>query len=183
MTPAKVKADRRSGAIRIRIAAGPMGEHRYWNEALAECKGRSLQAFYDPQDLTADVTVFSLDGRRVCEAQHLGDVAFADHDTAKEHGKNKRRYVKAAKKMAAAERRMKQLETAARYPKAKEAEPPQPGMVTANFEQSLKVANGGVVGAGRDEAQDSDSRITDMILEMGERWRKEVAAREGWGDA
>ena len=183
LTPEKVHADRRSGEISIRIAAGPMGEHRYWNEALADYKGRTLQAFYDPQDLTADVTVFSLDGRRVCEAQHLGNVAFADHDAAKEHGKNRRRYVKAAKKMAEAERRMKKLEVAAKYPKAAEAEPPEPGVVTANFEQSVKVVNGSAVDGRGDEAQEYDSRFTDRILEVSERWLEERRAAEGWGDA
>ena len=126
LMPEAVRADSKSGELRLKAGKGPMGQHRYWTEALTELKGKKVQAYYDPEDLAKPVSVYTLDGRYVGRAEHLADTGFADTAAAREWQKNKARRLKAQKKVARAERRMKDLEVAAAYPKAEEGAPPDP---------------------------------------------------------
>ena len=146
--PALVTPNRRTGEIFILAVpgAGSLGRPRYWTPDLARNKGRQLTAYYDPEDLKAPVTVFSPDGRLACIAEHVGDVAFNDTAAGKEHARNKRRYIKAAKAAARAEQRMTSLEAAAVSPRREGIEPPEPGVVSPNFRQQVRVVNGDVTG-------------------------------------
>ena len=116
LVPEAVKADKRSGEIRLSAGRGPLGRHRYWSEELGECKGRALVAKYDPRDLNSAVDVYDPDGRFVCRARHLDDAGFGDTEAAREWAKQKRRHAKAAKRAAEAERRLGALELQAAYP-------------------------------------------------------------------
>lgn len=145
LMPEVVRADRARGEIRLKAGRGPHGQHRYWTEALAEYKAQQLVAYYDPAELTQPVTVYTLDGRFIARAEHLGDVGFNDTQTGREWGKNKARYVKARKLAATAERRMTDLEVAALYPQPENTQPPEPGVVHPNFGQRRRVVNGDLV--------------------------------------
>ena len=189
--PALVTPNRRTGEIFILAVpgAGSLGRPRYWTPDLARNKGRQLTAYYDPEDLKAPVTVFSPDGRLACIAEHIGDVAFNDTAAGKEHARNKRRYIKAAKAAARAEQRMTSLEAAALSPRREGVEPPEPGVIVPNFGQGLKVVNGEVVdvapaGNGPDSAWMSDS-LDDMAYQQGleyfEQTRTDRKDRHGRG--
>ena len=187
--PAAVTPNRRSGEISIQVAPGALGRLRYWSPELARYKGRQLTAYYDPEDLKAPVTVFALGGKLACAAEHIGDVAFLDTAAAKEHARNQRRLVKHAKAAAKVEQRMTALEAAALTPKREGVQRPEPGVVAPNFNQRLKVASGAVAGPTQAEAdpdagrtEERNSRFDKVILDMGERFFKEIAA-EGRIDA
>lgn len=171
LMPEVVRASQRSGEIALKAGRGPMGQHRFWTEKLIEYKGHRLVAYYDPQALTRPITVHTLDGRYICQADHRGDVAFNDTSAAREHAKNKARYRKANKKAAAAQQRMRELEVAARYPKQlqNEAEIPESSVVAGNFQQKMVVdtATGEVLDRGAmDEPGAFEGVFVDLISSM-----------------
>lgn len=110
-----VTADSRTGTLTLRAGRGPQGANRYWCEALAEQAGRKVAVHFDPENLAADVHVYSLAGAYLLTAQRMASSAFNDTVTAREHAKFKERLVKARKKAADAETRMSDLERAALY--------------------------------------------------------------------
>ena len=171
-----VRADSRSGELRLKAGKGPMGQHRYWTEALTEFKGRKVTAYYDPEDLAKPVSVYTLDGRYIAQAEHLADTGFADTATAREWQKNKARKLKAQKKAARAERRMRALEVAAAYPEAEEGTPPEPGVVAGNFGQKRQVDKLQQVVGGKTPREDEEelSAVDRFVLANMEGWKKET---------
>ncbi len=86
-------------------------------------------------------------------------------------------------------RQLTALEAATLTPKREGVQRPEPGMVAPNFNQRLKVASGAVAGPTQAEAdpaagrtEERNSRFNKVILKMGERFFKELAA-EGRIDA
>ena len=171
---AQVLGSRGELTLQMPNTSGPLGRHRYWSENLENWMGREVCAYYDPGDMTQPVTVYSLDGRKICAAEHIPDVGFRDREAAREHAKNKHRYIKAQKAALDAQLRMSEQEHAAAYSKveAEPVEPPEPGLVTPNFSQPLKAVNGEVVGGPRD-AKDRETELTlrDEILAMHRQWK------------
>ena len=177
--PAAVTPSPGAGEISIRLAPGELGRLRYWSKDLARHRGRKLTAYYDPENLKAPVTVLDPDGRLACVAEHLGDVAFNDAAAAKEHARNKRRHVKAAKAAAKAQKRMTSLQAAALSPKPEGAEPPEAGVAAPNFRQQVRVASGDVVAPPPvEEYTEEQRRFDERIIAMGDR---EIGFREGVG--
>ena len=175
LMPEVVRADSRTGELRLKAGKGPSGQHRYWTEKLTEFKGKKVQAYYDPEDLAKAVSVYALDGRFIAQAEHLADTGFADTATAREWQKNKARKLKAQKKAARAERRMNQLEVAAAYPEAEEGAPPDPGVVAGNFGQKRQVDElRRVVGGKPPMGPVGPSQTDELILKLHERWKKET---------
>lgn len=123
-----VRADGRSGFIALEAGRGPLGKHRYWCEHLPQFASQKLAVHFDPDNLSADVHVYSLDGRYLFAAQHQATVAFNDTQAAREHAKFKQRRIKAQKQVAAAEVRMDELERKHLYQAATNAplEPAKP---------------------------------------------------------
>lgn len=145
LMPEVVRANARSGELRLKAGQGPMGKNRFWAPELMEHSGEELIVYFDPENIAGNpVSVYSMDGRFICSANHLGDVAFNDTAAAREWAKNKSRHMKANKLVAAAEVRMSELEVAAMYP-AQDAPPliPQPGIVAPNFGQKRVVVTRG----------------------------------------
>ena len=116
LMPETVRVHARRGEIALRAGSSPLGRHRYYADALGAWQGQQVVAWYDPDALSRPVTVQTLDGRTLCRAEHQGDVAFQDMGAAREHAKNKRRWLAAKKRAAAAEVRMSALEVQAQYP-------------------------------------------------------------------
>ena len=176
LVPEVVRADSRSGEIRLKAGKGPMGQHRYWTEALTEFKGRKLTVYYDPEDLSRSVSVYTLDGRYVARAEHLANTGFADTAAAREWQRNKARKLKAQKKAARAEKRMKDLEVAAAYPEAEEGTPPDPGVVAGNFGQKRQVDKLQQVVGGKTPREDEEelSAVDRFVLANMEGWKKET---------
>ncbi len=125
-----VTADKRSGLVALQAGRGPNGVNRYWCEALAELAGRKVAVHFDPDDLAADVHVYSLTGEYLVSAQRMAGAAFNDTTAAREHAKFKDRLVKARKKASDAETRMSDLERAALY-NATQPEADEPSAVAA----------------------------------------------------
>lgn len=171
LMPEVVTASRERGEIRLKAGRGPQGQNRYWTETLAEYKGQQVVAYYDPESLTKPVAVYTLDGRFICRAEHLGDVAFHDTAAGREWAKNKSRWRKAQKIAAKAEVRMNELEVAAQYPQAEAPQPPEPGIVQGNFAQRLRVANGDLVG-GEDLSPERESAFNAQVFSMLDEMKK-----------
>ena len=176
LMPEVVRADSRTGELRLKAGKGPSGQHRYWTEKLTEFKAKKVQAYYDPEDLVKAVSVYALDGRFIAQAEHLADTGFADTATAREWQKNKARKLKAQKKAARAERRMNQLEVAAAYPEAEEGTPPDPGVVAGNFGQKRQVDELRRVVGGEPPVPEDEglSPVDRFVLENMEPWKKET---------
>ena len=176
LVPEVVRADSRSGEIRLKAGKGPMGQHRYWTEALTEFKGRQVTVYYDPEDLAQPVSVSTLGGRFVAHAEHLANTGFADTAAAREWNRNKARKLKAQKKVARAEKRMKDLEVAAAYPDAEEGTPPEPGVVAGNFGQKRQVDKLQRVVGGETPREDEEglSAVDRFVLENKEAWNRET---------
>jgi len=92
----QITPDRRSGAVTL------FG-NRYWSEALAAHRNDRLIIRFDPDDLRQAVHVYALDGRYLCAADLHEQAGFLDTDAARRHERARRDYVKARKKLAAAE--------------------------------------------------------------------------------
>jgi hypothetical protein len=157
LMPEVVRANKRSGELALQAGRGPMGQHRYWAEPLAEYKTHQLVAYYDPENLSKPVAVYTLDGRYICRADNITNTGFNDKASAREHGKNKQRFMKANKIAATAQNRMSDLEMAAQYPVAEGAEPPEPGMVQGVFTAKKRVINGELVDTETGEIVNRDA--------------------------
>ena len=127
-----VKADGRTGTVTLQAGRGPNGANRYWCEALAELAGRKVAVHFDPDNLAADVHVYSLAGAYLLTAQRLDTAAFNDTVKAREHAKFKERLTKARKKAADAETRMTELERAALYQGNQPEAAPPSAVATGN---------------------------------------------------
>ena len=177
--PVAVTPHKQTGEISFNpvSGAGKLGRLRYWSKDLARHRGRKPTAYYDPENLKAPVTVLDPDGRLACVAKHVGDVTFNDTAAAGEHARNKRRYVKATKVAAKAQKRMKAGKAAALSPKPEGAEPPEAGVVAPNFRQQVQVAGGDVVAPPPvEEYTEEQRRFDKRIIAMGDR---EIGFRKG----
>jgi hypothetical protein len=100
----------------IKLDSGRMvGErlaNRYWSADLVDLAGRKVVARFDPQELHKGVHVYTADGRYICFAECVDPAAFNDAAAAREHARNRRAFLKAARAQLDAERRMDELATA-----------------------------------------------------------------------
>jgi len=96
--------------------------------------------YYDPADLTKDVSIYRLNGSFLTVAYHRSDVAVNDTQTAREFNKEKARFVKANKKAAKANSRMDEL--ARYYPAPEDAYEPEPGIIALDFTKKRHVEDG-----------------------------------------
>ena len=162
LMPEKVKANRTTGVLTLKAGSSTLGKHRYWCEALTEHKGQDVVAYYDPEQLDKAVSVYTLDGRHIADADHKPTHAFNDTAVAREHTKGKKRILKNQKAIANETVRMNELERSALYPDLSDVEIPAPGVVRGNFGQrnqvdddmKLKVAAGSDVTDTDDEEFD-----------------------------
>lgn len=173
-----VRADARSGLISLDAGRGPHGRNRYWCEHLVQQAGRKLAVHFDPENLSADVHVYTLDGRYLFAAQHQATVAFNDTTAAREHAKFKQRRIKAQKAAADAEVRMTALERAALY--AASTGKPEPAK--PKHKRGEKVVQGvfqRVADPARDaqrlERTGTDDAPSALDLEM---YRRAIAKKE-----
>ncbi len=120
-----VSVRKQDGTIHMRFEK----RNRYWSEELEEHIGQKVIVRFDPQYLHDPVHVYTLDNRFICTAICLEAEGFADTEAAREHGKNRKRFVRAAKEQLLAERRMTALEAAAMLPDAPESHTPDAKVV------------------------------------------------------
>lgn len=99
----------RDGTISIKAGKGET-KHRYYAEFLVHLAGEYVSVMFDPDNLSASVGVYGLDGKHLGSADSMPAVAFNDTKTAREHAKNRARRNKAVKKAAQAAQAMSNAE-------------------------------------------------------------------------
>lgn len=90
--------------------------NRYWADELPDLVGERVTVRFDPQDLGAPLAVYSRDNRLICEAEAIGDVAFADVDAARTHARARKDWIRAQREAVEAERRLSITAAAALMP-------------------------------------------------------------------
>jgi len=100
---------------------------RYWAEELGDFMGKKVVARFDPEALAEPLAIYTLDGRFVCVAEAIGDVAFNDVTAAQEHARRRGDYLRKQKAALEAGRRLDIADVAALLPTASspEAKPPK----------------------------------------------------------
>lgn len=104
-------------------------ENRYYNEQLLGIKPNKIVVRFDPAQLHASVLCYTLDGRFICEATCIQKAGFGDTQAAREHHRNRTRFVKRTKEATAAQSRMTALEVAELMPDTLPPEPPESRVV------------------------------------------------------
>jgi putative transposase len=122
---------------------GERAANRYWNEALLDFNGKRVAARFDPKRLHQGAHIYTLDGRYICFADCVDPAAFDDRAAAREHLKERKRFLRATKDALQAEVRMDSLAAAKRLPDrtgapAPAAEIPAPKVVRAAFRDPLE---------------------------------------------
>jgi hypothetical protein len=166
MMPEVVKALSRNGEIALKAGAAGGRRHRYWNERLTEFRGDELVAYYDPENIGETVAVYTLDGRFIVDAERVASGAFNDTATGREHNKEKRRYLKAAKAAAKAASRMSDLERAELYPQTEAGEVPEPGVVRGAFDVKKRVVNGDIIDTTDEQREQHFARSVAMLRQV-----------------
>jgi len=105
MAAEAIKPDRRTGQIMLE-------GNRFWHEELLALRGQPCVVRFDPQALQTDLHVYRSDGTYVCTAPCVEAVGFADKTAAQEHGRARRKWMRAAKEQLAAEKTMSLAELA-----------------------------------------------------------------------
>ena len=125
----------REGTVRLNAGKG-LGKHRYHSEKLAHLIGEKVAVFYNPDNLSSDVIICDLEGRRIGEASWLPSVAFNDTQSARTYHKDKRRRHKLVKRVADTSVRMSDAEfKMLNGPHAPLAEIPQPGRTVTRLSE------------------------------------------------
>jgi putative transposase len=71
--------------------------NRYWHEALTGHAGKNVTLRFDPDNLKAELRVYTGRGELICMARCIDKTGFDDQDAARAHGRNRRAYVNAVK--------------------------------------------------------------------------------------
>ncbi len=132
----RVRADSRTGTVWIRAGRSQYERNSYWSEDLARHAGRQMVAHYDPENLSAGIHLYALDGRYLFEAKHMPTVAYNDVATGREDAKIRQRLIKLNKRKATEAARLDALERQKIYAAATGAPEPAPA------KRSRKVVHG-----------------------------------------
>lgn len=99
-------------------------DNRYWAEWLHMHRGEKVVARFDPDALWDGLEIYRLDGAYLGHADCVEAAGFADAEAAREHGRQRRRWLRAQRDMLDAERRMSPAAVAALVPTTPEAPAP-----------------------------------------------------------
>lgn len=131
-----VKANSNNGMVSIKAGKSQLGSNRYWCETLNEYRGHDVGVFYDPDDLTKDVDIYSLEGKYLMTAQYEPSVGFTDKEAGSEYMKRTKRINKLVKKQANEVKAIQKLHTD-KLPALAEPEAPESKVVTGLFNKPL----------------------------------------------
>ncbi|QIB34782.1 transposase domain-containing protein [Ancylobacter pratisalsi] len=107
--------------------------NRYWSEFLINHIGAKLVLRVDPQALQQPAHIYRLDGAYLGAAACVEASGFFDVDAARAHASARNDFLRAAKAMARAERRMSLDQVAALLPQIEAPEPPETKVVRPFF--------------------------------------------------
>lgn len=119
LLPELVTVWRNNPQVSLQAGKGPYGsKNTYYHDALCAYKGMKLVGYYDPEDLTQPLALYTLDDRFVCDAERLPGIAYTDSKTAGQARRLKEAVAREKKRTAEKAVRLRKLEVAAMYPKA-----------------------------------------------------------------
>lgn len=107
--------------------------NRYWCEALVDVMGRKVVGRFDPDALHAGVHLYRPDGAYLAFAPCVEAVGFFDTAAGRAHARARADFLRAAKTMAHAEKRLSLDEVAAMLPQITPPEPPDAKVVRPMF--------------------------------------------------
>jgi hypothetical protein len=146
-----VRADSRSGLITLKAGRSDHGVNRYWCEGLQNHWDQKLVALFDPDDLSAGVHLYTLDGTYLMHAEHRPTAAFNSIEDARENQKRKARILKAQKKIAEEERGREQLyQRTRRLPDTPTPAAADTNIVEGNFKRVLNPERDAIRATGTD---------------------------------
>lgn len=137
MSRESVRADRQHGTVWLKAGRSQYDRNRYWCEELARYAGRELVAHFDPENLSAGIHLYTLDGRYLFAAEHQPGRAYDDRDAGREDAKRRQRIIKLNKKLAHETVRVDAHERAKLYREATQSNTPA--------EPAKRVTQGNVV--------------------------------------
>lgn len=114
--------------------------NRYWCEALVDAMGRKVVGRFDPDALHAGIHIYRPDGAYLAFAPCVEAVGFFDTQAGRAHARARSDFLRAAKAMAHAERRLSPEDVAAMLPQVTPAEPPEAKVVRPVFGMSGNAA-------------------------------------------
>ena len=114
-----ITAGKEDGALRL------MG-NRYWADFLVAHRGTKLMVRFDPETLHRPLHVYRLDGAYLGEAACQEAAGFDSVEAAQDHARNKKAYLRGARQMAEAEKRMTTAQAVALMATKEELEAPPP---------------------------------------------------------
>lgn len=83
-----------------------LADNMFWHEDLIAYAGKRVVVKFDPQNMHADIQVYSVDGAKICTAQCVHAVGFMDADAAREHARNWRAFLRAQRELASIAKRL-----------------------------------------------------------------------------
>jgi hypothetical protein len=122
---------------------GEQRANRYWTRDLADHVGRLVAARFDPERLHEGVHVYTADGRYIAFAECLDPAGFNDQNAARDHARDRSRYMRATRQALDAERRMNAREAGATIAAARNGSTaptsiPAPAAIEGLFRQPLE---------------------------------------------
>jgi hypothetical protein len=155
MSRESVRVDRDHGTVWLKAGRSQYDKNRYWCESLARHAGHELVAHFDPENLSAGIHLYSLDGRYLFPADHLPGRAYNDRAAGREDNKLRQRLIKLNKKAAAETQRLSQHERDKLYREStQQPVPPKRqrngNVVTAHFQKPANPARDAQRATGTD---------------------------------
>ena len=141
-----VLVGRRDGAIEL------LG-NRYWAEFLHQQMGDRVVIRFDPETLQDDLHVYRLDGAYLGAAPCVAAVGFNDVNAARLHNQARKAWIRGAKDMAAAERKMTLDQIAAMAP--------EPAATTAPETKVVRLQTLGATALKPRAEVDEDAQIAE----------------------
>lgn len=168
-----VTADK-TGMVSLRAGRSQYDRNRYWCEDLARVAGRKLVAHFDPENLSAGIHLYSLDGRYLFAADHQVARAYNDQAAGREDGKFRARLIKLNKKAAAETSRLSELERTKLYATTQRTPDPAPHtdskVVSGHFQRPIDPLRDAarVAATGTDGPTKADLWFIDQIRKRAE---------------
>lgn len=131
LAPEPVRANRDNGSIKIM-------NNRYWCEALSHYKGQKLVARFDPANMHGNVIIYTLDGRRIGEAECIVPAGFNDREAARDVAKQNKRKRKHLREIEKVELRISAREAANMLPVLEAPDPPKTKVIEPIFKDAQK---------------------------------------------
>lgn len=147
-------------------------KNRYYNELLLGIKPSKVVIRFDPQSLHESVLCYTLDGRFICTATCIEKSGFGDTQAAREHHRNRQRFVKRTKEATAAQKRMTALEVAELMPEITPPDSPETHVVEI-YRPAGNTVRREQVHVSEESESDYDHAFENAVARFDERRKKD----------